>query len=117
MTLKMITVIRYLQAIFATFPAAFALIGKIRAAFGSDKVREAIKALGEFIDRIAPPAPREDGNPQTTDRSGEGGNSEKRRRFTRFMNRTRIAGKMAEYEVQDICAKHLIQPYAEKRED
>ena len=108
-----VTAIRYLQVILAALPTTFALIGKIRAAFGSDKVQEALKALGKFIDQIAPPAP-------TTDSTGStpaNPEKEKRRRFTRFMNRTRLAGRVPENEVQNICAKNLIQPYIEGRED
>ena len=108
-----ITAIRYLQVALAALPATFALIGKIRTAFGSDKVQEALKAFGEFIDRIAPPTPTAgsiDSTPAKPER-------EKRRRFTRFMNRTRLAGQVPENEVQNICAKNLIQPYIEGRED
>jgi len=106
-----ITIIRNLTMLLAALPSAFALIGRIREAFGSDKVQEAIKALNEFIDKIAPPAPTADstGNiPANPER-------EKRRRFFRFMNRTRLAGRISDGEVWVICERNRIQPYTERR--
>ena len=112
MTIKgIVTVFRYLQAILVAFPATVTLIVKIRAAFGSDKVQEALKAIGEFIDKMAPPAPTTD----SIDNTPVNPEKEKRRRFTRFINRTRLAGQVPENEVRNICAKNLIQPYTEEK--
>ena len=98
--------------IIRTLPIALAMINKIRVAFGSDKVQEAIKAFNEFIDKISPPAPTADSggsipaNPE----------KEKRRRFFRFMSRTRMAGRISDSEVAVICERNLIQPYAEAQD-
>jgi len=102
-----IKIIRYVQVALTALPTALALISKIRAAFGSDKVQEAIKAFNEFIDKIAPPVP-------TTDSTGSipaNPEKEKRRRFFRFMNRTRMASRISDREVAVICERNLIQPY------
>ena len=88
-------------------PTVLPVILKFREAFGSDKVQEAFKALGEFVSKIAPPAPTADSTgtiPANTER-------ERRWRFTRFMNRTRLAGDITDNEVRNICAAHLIKPY------
>jgi len=87
---------------FATLPAALALIGKIRAAFGSDKVQEAVKALNEFLDKIAPPAPSVDTTPAIPEK-------EKRRRLFRFGNRLKVAGAITDNEAQEFCAQHNIE--------
>ena len=102
-----IKIIRNLLAILAAVPSALAMIGKIREAFGSDKVQEAIKAFNEFIDKIAPPAPTAD----STGSTPANPEKEKRRRFFRFMNRTRMAGRISDREVAVICERNLIQPY------
>jgi len=104
-----VTAFRYVQTALVAIPALFALIVKIRAAFGSDKVQEALKAIGVLIDKIAPPVPTADSTGSTPTNPER----EKRRRFTRFMNRTRLAGQVPDNEVQNICAKNLIQPYVE----
>jgi len=104
------TVARNTPAFLRHLPATLILIGKIRAAFGSEAVQVAIKAFGEYIDRIAPPAPTADSTGNTPANPGR----EKRRRFIRFMNRTRLAGQIPENEVRNICAKNLIQPYTEE---
>ena len=108
MTIKgIIATFHYVKVILAALPATVALIVKIRAAFGSEAVQAAIKAFGEYIDRIAPPAPTAD----SAENIPANPEKEKRRRFTRFMNRTRLAGQIPENEVRNICAKNLIQPY------
>ena len=87
-----LSVIRYL-------PAVIAFIGKLREAFGSEKVQEAIQALNDFIGKIAPPAP-------TTDSTGTisaNTEKEKQRRFGRLINRTRLAGRVTDREIQTIC--------------
>ena len=106
-----IKIIRYAQVALTALPTALALIRKIRAAFGSDKVQEAIKAFNEFIDKIAPPSETADSRRQTTEEINP--EKEKRRRFFRFMNRTRMAGRISDREVAVICERNLIQPYAE----
>ena len=105
-----ITIIQNVSMLLAALPNALALINKIRAAFGSDKVQEAIKAFNEFIDKITPPVP-------TTDSTGNipaNPKHEKRRRFLRFMNRTRLAGRIPEGEVLVICERNLIPTYKER---
>ena len=102
----MITVIRFLKAALVALPTALALISKIRAAFGSDKVQEAIKTLGEFIDKIAPPVP-------TTDSTGNtpaNPEKEKRRRLFRFGSRLKVAGMITDNDVQEYCVQHHITP-------
>ena len=104
-----ITIIRNLPMLLAALPSALAMISKIREAFGSDKVQEAIKAFNEFIDKIAPPVSKADSagsvpvNPK----------KEQRRRFFRFMNRTRMACRLSDREVAVICERNLIQTYTE----
>jgi len=102
-----ITIIQNLSMLFAALPTALALIGKVREAFGSDKVQEAIKAFGEFIDKIAPPTPTAD----STGSIPANPEKEKRRRFFRFMNRTRMAGHISDREVAVICERNLISIY------
>jgi hypothetical protein len=100
------TVIRYLKAALVALPTALALIGKIRAAFGSEKVQEVMKALGEFIDKIAPPTP-------TTESTGStpvNPEKEKRRRLFRLGHRLNVAGTITDNEAQEYCAQHNIQP-------
>ena len=107
---NVITIIQNVSMLLAALPNALALINKIRAAFGSDKVQEAIKAFNEFIDKITPPVP-------TTDSTGStpaNPKHEKRRRFLRFMNRTRLAGRIPEGEVWVICERNLIPTYKER---
>jgi len=96
------TILRNAPAFFALLPQIIALIGKIRQAFGSSKTQDAISAFAELVDRIA-----------ASDSASTDSRRANRRRFCRFMNRTRVAGQMPEYEVRDICDKHLIEPYAE----
>ena len=102
-----ITIIQNLSMLLAALPNALALIGKVREAFGSDKVQEAIKAFNEFIDKISPPAPTAD----STGSIPANPEKEKRRRFFRFMNRTRMASRISDREVAVICERNLIQPY------
>jgi hypothetical protein len=100
-----ISVLRNAPAVLAALPSALALINKIRAAFGSDKVQEALKALGEFLDKTAPPAP-------ATDSAGSKPaciEEEKRRRWFRFRNRTTVAGTITDNDAWEFCAKHHIQ--------
>ena len=104
-----ITIIQNLSMLLAAFPNALALINKIREAFGSDKVQEAIKAFGEFIDKISPPSETADSRRQTAEEVNP--KHEKRRRFFRFMSRTRMAGRISDREVAVICERNLIQPY------
>ena len=88
-------------------PTILPLVAKLREAFGSEQVQAVFKAWSEFIDRVAPPAP-------TADSAGEipaNREREKRWRFTRFMNRTRIAGQITDNEVQNICDAKHIKPY------
>ena len=102
-----ITIIRNVTMLLAALPSAFALIGRIREAFGSDKVQEAIKAFNEFIDKIAPPTPTAD----STGSIPANPEKEKRRRFFRLMNRTRVAGRISDREVAVICERNLISIY------
>ena len=99
----MITVIRYVKAALVALPTALALINKIRAAFGNDKVQEAVKALNEFLDKIAPPSPSVDSIPAIPEK-------EKRRRLFRFGNRLKIAGTISDNEAQEFCAQHNLEP-------
>jgi len=101
--------ISLLSMILAALPRAVALIGKIREAFDSEKVKEAIQAFNEFIGGIAPPAPTAD----STGTIPANPKQEKRRRFRRFMNRIRIAMCMSDTDEQNLCAKYNIQPYTE----
>jgi hypothetical protein len=112
-------VFRYLQSALVAMPTTLALIHKIRAAFGNEKVQEAIKALGEFIDKIAPPAPpaptAESAGKESTGGRGQqhspvNPEKEKRRRLFRFGNRLKVAGMITDNEVQEYCAQHHIQP-------
>ena len=107
-----ITIIRNLPMLLAALPTALAMISKIREAFGSDKVQEAITAFNEFIDKIAPPSGTTDSRRQTTAEANP--KQEKRRRFFRFMNRTRMACRLSDREVAVICERNLITPYTEK---
>jgi hypothetical protein len=100
------TVIRYLQVAFVALPTALALINKIRSAFGSDKVQEALKAFNEFLDKICPPVPSAD----TTGTTPVIPEKEKRRRLFRFGNRLKVAGTITDIEAQEFCAQHNIQP-------
>ena len=93
-----------------------AYINKIRAAFGNDKVQEAVKALNEFLDKIAPPVPTTD-SIDTKPTGGRGQQHspanperEKRRRLFRFGNRLKIAGTITDNEAQEFCAQHNIEP-------
>jgi len=104
-----IAIIRSLMTIIAAMPSTLAMLGKLRAAFGNDNVQEAIKALGEFIDKISPPAPTAD----STGSIPANPKREQQRRFFRFMNRTRLAGQIGEGEVQVICERNFITPYTE----
>jgi hypothetical protein len=99
---SIITVIRYLRAALVALPTALALISKIRAAFGNEKVQDVIKAFSAFIDKIAPPDPSADSTPVPPER-------EKRRRFLRLGNRLNIAGTIADNEVQEYCVQHQSQ--------
>jgi len=86
-------------------PAALVLIGKIRDAFGSEAVQEALKAFQTLIDKFSPSTPPEDrvipANP----------NQEKRRKLFRFRNRLEIAGIITDAEAQELCAQHHSNPY------
>jgi hypothetical protein len=104
-----IKIIQFVQMALAAFPAALALINKIRAAFGSDKVQEAIQAFNEFLDRVAPSVPTAD----STDYIPAEPEGEQRRRFFRFMNRTQMAGRISDREVGIICERNLIPSYTE----
>jgi hypothetical protein len=85
-------------------PAAIALIGKIRAVFGSEAVQEFMKALHTFINRVAPPVP-------TTDSTGiiqTNPKQEQRRRLFQFRNRLEAAGILTDAEAQELCTLHGI---------
>jgi len=100
---------RCTPAILRHLPAAFVLINKIRAVFGSEAVHELLKALQAFIDRVAPPAP-------TTDSTGDiqaNPKREQRRRLFRFRDRLNIAGIITDSEAQEICASHYIDSRAD----
>ena len=108
-----ITIIRNLPMLLTAFPTAIAMINKIREAFGSDKVQEAIKAFCEFIDKIAPPSEATDSRRQTTAEANP--KQERKRRFFRFMNRTRMACRISDREVAVICERNLITPYRDEQ--
>ena len=100
----LLTVARCTPAILRQFPAAFTLIGKIQAVFGSEAVQELLEALHVFIDRLSPPAP-------TTDDAGDipaNPKQEQRRRLFRFRDRLNVAGIITDAEAQEICALHNI---------
>jgi len=102
-------IMRNTPTVIRTFPALIALLWKLREAFGSEAVQAAIKAFGEYIDRIAPPAP-------TADSAGSvpaNLKREKRIRLIRFMNRIQLAGQIPENEVRELCAQNLIRPYVD----
>jgi len=110
----MITVIRYVKAALVALPTVLVLINKIRAAFGNDKVQEAVKALNEFLDKIAPPVPTTDstGTKPTGGRgqqhSPANPEREKRQRLFRFGNRLKIAGAITDNEMREYCVQHHI---------
>jgi hypothetical protein len=96
-------IIRNLPTLLVALPQVFALIGKIREAFGSEKVQEAIKAFNELIGN--PPVPATDGagsNPANI-------KEEKRRRWFRFRNRATVAGTITDNEAWEFCAQRHIQ--------
>ena len=97
-----ITVIRFIPAILAALPTAFALIGKIREVFGNEQIKEVIKAFGEFIDKIAPPVPAT----ENTTNIPANPEREKRRRLFRFRNRIDVAGMMTDDEAQTLCDQY-----------
>jgi len=95
---------RNTPAILRHLPAAIALIGRIRAVFGSEAVQEFMKALDAFINRMAPPIP-------TTDSTGTipaNPKQEQRRRLFRFRNRLEVAGILTDTEARELCARHDI---------
>jgi len=107
MTIKgIITAFRYVQTALVALPALFTLVVKIRAAFGSEAVQEALKALGGLIDKIAPSAPMTDGTGNTPANPER----EKRRRFFRFRNRLEVAGIITDAEAQELCVQHHSNP-------
>ena len=96
------TLTRNTPAFVRHLPSALALIGKIRAVFGSEAVQELMKALHAFIDRITPPT-------QATDGSGTipvPPKQERRRRLFRFRDRLEVAGIITDDEAEKICALH-----------
>ena len=96
----LLTVARCTPAILRHLPAALALIGKIRDAFGSAAVQEFLKALHAFIDQMSPPTPTVNG--------GDNPKQEQRRRLFRFRNRLEVAGILTDTEAQELCALHSI---------
>ena len=112
-----ITVIRYLWAALAAVPTALALIGKIRAAFGNEQVKEVIKAFGEFIDKIALPAPtaKEPTGERGTQHAPAIPEQEKRRRLFRFWNRIKVAESLTDAEAHELCARHYNQSVDRQR--
>jgi uncharacterized membrane protein len=99
--------IRNVPALLVLIPQLLAIVGKIREAFGSDKVQEAIQAIAELFNSngIALPAP-------TTDSTGSvpaNPKQERRRRFAWFRNRTRAMGCASSEETRAICNAHNIQ--------
>ena len=101
----------YISLALRYLPSALSLLTKIRAVFGSESVQEVLKAWSEFIDKVAPPAPAADGAGTLPDESKR----EQRRRFFRFMDRTKAAGCMTDGEVRIACTAHHLQPYHEER--
>ena len=99
------TLTRNTPAFVRHLPSALALIGKIRAVFGSEAVQEFMKALHAFIDRITPPAQAMDGSGTIPVPPKQ----ERRRRLFRFRDRLAIAGSFTDDEAENICS-HLIQP-------
>ena len=91
---------RCTPAILQHLPAALVLIGKIRDAFGSEAVQEALKALQALIDKLSPPTPQVDRVDPTNPKQ------EKRRRLFRFRNRLEVAGILTDTEAQELCALH-----------
>jgi len=91
---------RCTPAILRQLPAAFVLIGKIRAAFGSEAVRELLKALYAFIDQMSPPTPAVDGD--THDNTKE---EQRRRRFL-FRKRLKFASVFNDDTVEYVCDLH-----------
>jgi len=98
---------RCTPAILRHLPAAFVLIGKIREAFGSEAVQEALKAFQALIDKLSPPTPQADRDIPAPPKQ------EKRRRLFRFRNRLEVAGAITDHEAETICVFHRIQPYME----
>ena len=80
-------------------PSVLTLFTKIREVFGSDSVQEVIKAWGEFIDKVAPPAPTMD----STGTIPADLKRERQRRLFRYLDRTKVAGTMTDGEVQIAC--------------
>ena len=101
------TVARSTPAILRHLPAALALIGKIRAVFGSEAVQELMKALHAFIDRTTP-------STNSTGTIPTPSKQERRRRLFRFRDRLAIAGSFTDDEAENICASQLLQPYMEE---
>ena len=96
----------YISLALRYLPSALSLLTKIRAVFGSESVQDVVRAWGEFIDKDAPPAP-------TTESTGTlpaDLKREQRRRFFRFMDRTKVAGCMTDGEVRIACTAHKITP-------
>ena len=98
--------VSYVSLILYYLPSVLALFTKIRAVFGSESVQEVIKAWGELIDKVAPPAPTAD----STGTIPADLKREQRRRFFRFMDRTKVAGTMTDGEVQVACTALKITP-------
>ena len=97
-------VVRHAPTALYHVPAVIALIRKMVAAFGSDKVQEAIKAFSALLDKLTPPSP-------TTDSTGTSPTNlkrEQRRRLFRFRNRLDVAGMITDDEVQEFCHQHHI---------
>jgi len=99
-----ITAVRLLKTVLVALPTALSLLHKIRAVFGSEHMKEAVKAVNEFIDKIAPPIP----TPDKTGNTPPNPEKEKRRRLFRFGNRLKLAGMITDSEVQEYCAQHSI---------
>ena len=96
-------IVRNLPTLLIALPQVFALIGKIREAFGSEKVQEAIKAFNDLIGNPPVPATDSAGNKPVDIKE------EKRRRWFRFRNRTTVAKTITDNDAWEFCAKHHIQ--------